>query len=140
MNERFYESIAGFSDKEKKVITEIADNDRGFHSLAFAAEIPFYGMLEQDEDGYTSVADGVSVPIGGDGVDFTIRLERSNENQCWFFSLEFGEDRFDGIIQFNSVYNAKGMYSFAFVNDNDGSTFDDITKSLPYTTFFAMVK
>lgn len=140
MNEKFYESISGFSDREKEVITEIATNDNGFHSQAFTSELPFYGMLKQDEDGYTSIEDEVNVSVGSDAVDFQINLERSNNNVCWFFTLKFGEEQFDGIVRFNSVYNAKGTYSFAFVNDNDGKTFDDITKSLPYTTFFAMVK
>lgn len=132
--------LEGVSEKARRVISEIAEGDRGFHGQGFLSELPLAGMMSEDGNGFLHVSDAAAVSIGGNAATFSLSLERSSELSCWFFTVSFGDDEFSGIVRFNSVYNARGMFSFAFVNDNDGADTESITMSLPYTAFFAMVK
>lgn len=140
MNDDFLSSVEGFSETEKSVMAEMVSGDKGFHSQAFASELPFYGMMSSDSEGFITISDSADVSIGEDGVEFNVSLKKSKDEDCWFFTVTFGDDEFDGVLRFNTIYNAKGIFSFAFINDNQGGTLESITQSLPYTTFFMMLK
>lgn len=132
--------LSSYSEKVQKVITDIWERDDGFHSQIMAADLPFYEMLGQDSNGILYTEDKAVVSIGSGGAEFTVELRRSDEQKCWFFKASFGSDEFDGIVRFNTLYNAKGLFSFAFLNDTEPTDFDDATQALPYSSFLAMVK
>lgn len=134
------DTLDGFSEADKEVIEDIIEGDDGFHTEAFVSELPFNGMLVTDENGFTSVETDVSVSIGSEAAEFYVHLWRSDEQGCWFFTVTYGESEFSGVLNFNVIYNAKGEFSFAFVNSNEGTDLESITQSLPYTNFLAMVK
>jgi len=140
MNDDLRTSLEGFSEADVDVIEEIVEGDGGFHTSAFASELPLYGMLVTDENGFTSVESDVSVSIGSEAAEFYVHLWRSDEQECWLFTVTYGESEFNGVLNFNTVYNARGEFSFAFVNSNEGTDLESITQSLPYTNFLAMVK
>lgn len=134
------DGIDEYSERVQSAILEIAGGDGGFHSQAMAAALPFYDMLEQGEDGTLSVSPSAEVSIGGGSIDFDVTLRKSDEEKAWFFTVSFGTERFDGVLRFNAIYNARGAFSFAFLNDAEVSDYEDITQAIPYITFFAMVK
>lgn len=140
MTEKFYESISEYSDKTQQVLKDIFEGDKGFHSQAMMSDEPFLGMLEYVEGTYTQTSPSVIVPIGGNGMDVNVRLSKADDEKCWFFTVEANGEEYRGVVRFNTIYNPMGEVSFAFINDNEGDDFDDITMSLPYSSFLMMVK
>lgn len=132
--------LSDYSDKVKGVISDIWTRDDGFHSQIMVSDVPFYEMLESDSNGVLYTEDNVIASMESGGMEFTAELKKSTEMKCWFFKVKFGSDEFDGVVRFNTLYNAKGPFSFAFLNDTELSDFDDVTQALPYSSFLAMVK
>ncbi len=130
--------ISDFSTNQQNIMKEVVENDRGFHTSFMIAETPFYGMLEELEDGGYTVNQNVECSLSSGGSDYTIQLHYSKEQTCWFYLLTYLSEEIRGIVHYNTVLNAKGELSFVILNDNTES--EDISMSLPYSNVFVMRK
>lgn len=139
MDETFESSMAGYPETIKNLVREMIENDGGFHSSAYLSYDFLSDMIEVDENGMTFTQSNVVKDIDGI-VSMSLELDRNDETKEWLFTLKYGENSFSGLLRMNTVYNAMGDVAFALVNSNKSETFDDITLSLPYSTFFCMVK
>lgn len=132
--------LTDYSDKMQKVIKEAVANDKGFHSEYFIAEFPLSEMLLEDDKGLTFTQESATVAISSNSTNYNLLVRFSNEQNCWFFTISDGSEEFEGIVHFNTVYNAKSDFSFIFLNNNDSGEIYDITQSLPFTSVFIMRK
>lgn len=139
MDDDFFESVKDFSEVSQDIMLGMVRGDRGFHSSAFVSETPFYGMMTEDENGYASITDYAAATIG-DSPSFDVTLKRSDEERFWHFKVSYNENEFSGILRFNTLYNAMGEFSFAFISDREVSEFEDMDGAIPYSNFFVMVK
>jgi hypothetical protein len=130
--------IAEYSTEQQKVIKQIIQNDKGFHSNIMIADMPFYGMLEQLDSGEYSVKKNVSCPLNAGGMDYELQLFYSEEQQCWFYLMKFNGDEIRGVVHYNTILNAMGELSFVILNDNCDD--EDITASLPYSNVLVLGK
>lgn len=131
-------NISDYSTQQQKVIKEIVSNDRGFHSTYLIADTPFYGMLEERDNGETFVKTNVSCPLSSSNAEYELQLNYSEEQNCWFYVLKYLGEEVRGIVHYNTVLNAMGELSFAILNDNIDSS--DLTPSLPYSNVLVLRK
>ena len=131
-------NISDYSTQQQKVIKEIVSNDKGFHSTYLIADTPFYGMLEELDNGETFVKTSVSCPLSSSNAEYELQLNYSQEQNCWFYVLKYLGEEIRGIVHYNTVVNAMGELSFAILNDNTDSS--DLTPSLPYSNVLVLRK
>lgn len=131
-------SISDYTDIQQKVIKEIVENDRGFHSSYLISDLPFYGMLEDTENGESVVKQNVSCSLNTGSTDYTLHIWYSNEQNCWFYNLSNLGEEIMGIVHYNTVCNAMGELAFAILNDNVSDT--DLSVSLPYSNILVLRK
>ena len=130
--------LSDYSEFQQGVMNEVVANDRGFHSTFMIADVPFYGMLEELEDGTTDVKKDVECSLSTGASDITLQLHYSEEQKCWFYTMSYLGDEVRGIVHYNTLLNSMGELSFMFLNDNVSDT--DLSLSLPYTNVFVMEK
>lgn len=130
--------ISEYSTLQQKVIKEIVENDKGFHSSYMIADMPFYEMLEELDNGQTSVKTNVSCPLSTESTDYDLQLNYSEEQKCWFYTLKFLGEEVRGIVHYNTVFNSMGELSFVILNDNVDDF--DMTASLPYSNVLILRK
>ena len=130
--------LSDYSSTQQKVIKEIVSNDKGFHSTYMIADMPFYGMLEELDNGELSVKRNISCPLSTGSTDYDLQLFYSKEQSCWFFVLSNLSDEIRGIVHYNTEYNAMGELAFAILNDNVND--EDISASLPYSNVLVLRK
>ena len=130
--------VTDYSESQQKVIKEIISNDKGFHTSYMIADLPFYGMLEETENGQYAIKKNVMSSLGTSGSDYTLNLWYSVEQKCWFYNLSSLNGDVSGIVHYNTVFNAMGELAFAILNDNITDT--ELTNSLPYSNVLVMRK
>ena len=134
------DELADYSNTQAKVIREVVANDRGFHSSYYIADEPFYGMLNETEDGVLFTSPNCEASLTMSSTEYSLSVTRSDELKCWFFAFSYGEEETRGIIHFNTIYNAKGMTAIAFLNDSEEGDFDSINRNLPYSNILLLRK
>ena len=132
--------LSDYSTNQQKVITEILEGDNNFHSGIYIAELPLYDMLQENEDDSTTVKKSAEVPLNIGSEDYTLSVRFSEEQKCWFVSFVYGDDEYNGILHFNTIYNPRGMFSFAIINDNTSDEINDVTSALPYSNVLFLRK
>lgn len=130
--------LSDYSTTQQKVIKEIVSNDNNFHTSFMIAEMPFFGMLEEVDDGSTIIKRDVMCLLNTGGIDYSIQLHYSEEQNCWFYLLSYLGEEIRGIVHYNTVFNAMGELAFVILNDNINDT--DLSISLPYSNVFIMRK
>ena len=128
------------TELQKEKALKIIAEDKGFHTVSMQSAYPFSPMLNEDGDGYNIVYRNCSVTIESGAYSVFITFSYSVDLDTWFFSAEWNGDKFDGIVHFNTLYNAGGEIAFAFLNDSDDDTSDSITRNLPYSGFLFLAK
>lgn len=131
-------SISDYSDTQQKVIKEILTNDKGFHNTYLIADVPLFPMLEELDNGELTVKKDVACTLSTGGSNYTLRIWYSVEQSCWFYSLKNLGEEINGVVHYNTVLNAMGELSFAFLNDNVNDK--DLNNSLPYSNILVMRK
>ena len=131
-------TLSEYSTAQQKVIREIVENDKGFHSNYMIANMPFYGMLGETENGQMAVKTNVSCSLSTGATDYELQIFYSEEQSCWFYILSNLGEEVRGVIHYNTVFNAMGEISFAILNDNVSDT--DLFSSLPYSNVLVMRK
>lgn len=129
-----------YSDIQAKAMKSAHSNDNEFHTTFYISDVPFAEMLQTNADGLSFTAASATASIVVPSGIFRVDLRMSEEQECWFFTATFGTDEFSGVVHFNTVYNPKGRYAFMFLNDTDLDDYKSITRLLPYSNFFIMVK
>lgn len=132
--------ITEYSNTQANAIREIIGGDAGFHTDFYVADFPFSAMLSDTENGGTTIQPNCEADITLSALTYTVKLNRSDERKCWFFTVTQGDEQIQGIVHFNVIYNAKGLFSFAFLNDSQNDGFADVSLNLPYSNFFVMRK
>lgn len=132
--------VTEYSEIQEKAMREVVKNDNNFHTSYYIADAPFVEMLQTDENGMSFTIGGATVSLVVPGGTARIDLRRSEEQKCWFFTVLINDEEIKGIVHFNSVYNAKGISSFMFVNETALDDYDSINRLLPYSNFFIMEK
>ena len=130
--------LSEYTTLQQKVIKEIVENDRGFHSNYLIADTPFYGMLDELENGELAVRKNVSCSLSTGSSDFELQIFYSEEQSCWFYIMNNLGEEIRGVVHYNTVFNAMGELSFAILNDNVSDT--DLSASLPYSNVLVMRK
>lgn len=130
--------LSEYSTTQQKVMTEIVSNDRGFHDTYMIADMPFYSMLQELDNGETTVRRDVSCSLNTGGSDYTLQLHYSEEQKVWFYTMTYLGEEIRGVVHYNTLFNSMGDLSFAILNDNVSDT--DISISLPYSNVFVMRK
>lgn len=130
--------LQGFSDVQSKVITDIFDGDKGFHTNWLVADTPFSGMAYETEEGVVDVQKCAEASVSDSSGEYRIQLYFSDERNCWFFTVFTADDSFSGVLHFNTLYNAKGMFSFVFLNDSVDAATKTITMALPFSNFLLL--
>lgn len=133
-------SVTEYSAIQEKTMREIVKNDNKFHSSYYISDIPFAEMLQTSSDGLAFTIASATVTLVVPGGTARIDLRHSEEQKCWFFTVVIGAEEIKGIVHFNTVYNAKGIAAFSFLNDTTLDDDDSITRQLPYANFFIMEK
>lgn len=129
--------LSDYSAVQQKVIKEIINNDRGFHTDIRIADYPFSEMLiDTDNDG-VSVTQDATIPVDDGEVEYNLNIRYSEEQKVWFFTLFTPDDEVNGIVHYNTIYNAKGVIAFVILNDNIES---DMVHSLPYSNLLILRK
>lgn len=130
--------ISEYTPAQQKVIKEIVANDRGFHTTYMIADLPFYGMMGEADNGEMVVKKNVQCSLSAGSTDYELNIFYCVEEDCWFYNLTYLGEEVRGIIHYNTVFNARGELSFAILNDNINDK--DITSSLPYSNVLIMRK
>lgn len=132
--------ITEYTDTQANMMKEMVRNDNGFHTSFSISDMPFMEMQRVDGDGMTITDASSTVSLVTDGGTARVDLRHSDERKCWFFTFSDGSEEIKGIVHFNTVYNAKGIVAFAFMNDSNLDDDASITRFLPYSNFFVMRK
>ena len=132
------EDLSDYSSMQQKVIKEIITNDKNFHSSYLISDLPLYGMLQELDNGETTVKKDVSCVLGTSGTDYNLNLQYSEEQKCWFYTLSGPSEEVRGVIHYNTVFNAMGDLAFAVLNDNLNDK--DLSYSLPYSNILVLRK
>lgn len=132
--------LAEYSNIQSETMQDIVNNDNGFHNTFMVADNPLYEMLQENEKGLTFTQGSATVSLTFGSSALTLNVRHSNEQKCWFFSVSFGNDKYNGIVHFNTIYNPKGKMSFAFLSDSNSDDIESVTRLLPYINFFVMRK
>lgn len=130
--------LSNYSTAQQKVIKDIVASDNGFHSSVMIADMPFYGMLDELDNGEQEVKRNVSSSLSTGSSDYELQIFYSEEQKCWFYMLENLGDEIRGVIHYNTVFNAKGELAFAILNDNVSDV--DLSMSLPYSNVLLLRK
>lgn len=130
--------ISNYSTLQQKVIREVVENDEGFHSTYMIADIPFYGMIEELEDGSVGIKRHVSCPLSSSNTEYELQLDFSEEQNCWFYVLKYLGEEVRGVVHYNTLCNSLGELSFVILNDNLEDK--DLTASLPYSNVLVLRK
>lgn len=130
--------ISEYTTLQQKVIKEVVDNDKGFHSTYMIADLPFYEMLVELDNGQTSIRKNVSCPLSTESTDYNLLLYYSEEQKCWFYELKYLGEEVRGLVHYNTVFNSMGELAFVILNDNVDDK--DLTASLPYSNVLVLRK
>ena len=130
--------LSEYTTAQQKVIKEIVSNDNGFHTEFSIANMPFYGMLEELDNGQLGIKKNVLSSLSLGSVDFNLQISYSEEQKCWFYNLAHLGEEIRGIVHYNTVFNAMGEIAFAILNDNISGS--DLSLSLPYSNVFVLRK
>lgn len=134
------EGLEGYSDTQKQIIETIVERDNKFHKNVFVSDAPFSGIFQDNDDGTTTVSGSILAEVSNSDINISIRIWRSEESKLWFFYVQTGNDEIRGILHFNTIYNARGEISFAFLSDSNSDDFDGINTALGYSNFLLMRK
>lgn len=134
------QGFENLSERQTEIAKKILKEDAGFHSTYLIADYPFSSITKETESGlqYTNPHCSFNVSTGGTSYDITFRY--SEELKTWFFTVEWSGGRFDGIVHFNTVYNAQGLNAFVILNDSSGDDPDSVGRNLQFSNFLVMVK
>lgn len=130
--------LSEYTTLQQKIIKEIVTNDKGFHTNFMIADLPFYNMLDELENGQLTVKPNVSCSLSTGSLDYDLQINYSKEQDCWFFKLSKQGEDVRGIVHYNTVYNPMGEVAFAILNDNVSDT--DLSASLPYSNVLVLRK
>jgi len=130
--------LSEYSTSQQKVIKEIVANDNGFHTTFLIADTPFYGMLNELDNGEITVKKNVSCSLNTGSTDYELQIFYSKEQACWFYVLKNLSEEIRGIIHYNTLFNAMGELAFAILNDNINDT--DLSMSMPYSNVLVLRK
>lgn len=130
--------ISEYTTPQQNVIKEIIKNDKNLHNNYLIADLPFYNMLDELDNGQLSVRKNVSCSLSTGSVDYELQIFYSKEQECWFYCLTNMQEEIRGIVHYNTVCNAKGELAFAILNDNISDT--DLSMSLPYSNVLVLRK
>ena len=130
--------LSEYTTAQQKVIKEIVTNDNGFHTEYSIANMPFYGMLVELENGQLGTKKNVLSSLSTGTVDYNLQIFYSEEQNCWFYCLTYLGAEVRGVIHYNTVFNAMGDIAFAILNDNVNDT--DLSSSLPYSNVLVLRK
>ena len=130
--------LSEYTTTQQNVIKEIISNDNGLHSSYMIADAPFYGMLDELENGQLGVKKNVSSSLSTGGTEYDLQIFYSEEQGCWFYCLTSLGEEIRGVVHYNTVCNAMGEIAFAFLNDNVNDK--DLSLSLPYTNILVLRK
>lgn len=130
--------LSEYTTSQQKTIKEIVANDRGFHPNVMIADLPFYNMLDELENGQLVVKQNVTCSLSTGSLDYDLQIYYSSEQDCWFFKLSKQGEEVRGIVHYNTIYNAMGEVAFAILNDNVSDT--DMSASLPYSNVLILRK
>lgn len=130
--------LSDYSTTQQKVITEIVECDKKFHTNYMIADIPFYNMLGELENGELDVKRNVSCALSTGNTDYELQVFYSTEQNCWFYKFSYLGDELRGIVHYNTLYNAMGEIAFAILNDNVNDT--DLSASIPYSNVLVLRK
>lgn len=130
--------LSEYTTAQQKVIKEIVTNDNGFHTVYMIANMPFYNMLEELDNGQMGVKKNVSSSLSTDSSNYELQLFYSEEQECWFYNLKYLGEEIRGIVHYNTVFNATGEIAFAILNDNVIDR--ELTSSLPYSNVLLLRK
>lgn len=130
------------SEAQKEVAKKIIADDKGFHSTYLLANIPFDSMMSETDIGTVVVSECAMAEISDSSSSYTIKVWLSEEQKCWFFLFTTGTDEIRGVLHFNTLYNARGLISFAFLNNNqnDFLTAEQIKQNIAYSNILVMRK
>ena len=130
--------LSEYTTAQQKVIKEIVTNDNGFHTVYMIANMPFYNMLEELDNGQIGVKKNISSSLSTDSSNYELQLFYSEEQECWFYNLKYLGEEIRGIVHYNTVFNATGEIAFAILNDNVIDR--ELTSSLPYSNVLLLRK
>ena len=130
--------ITDYSTEQQKVIKQIVANDKGFHKSVMIADMPFYGMLDQKDNGEYAIKKNVACPLSTGGTDYELQIFYSEEQSCWFYVMKSLGEEVRGVVHYNTIFNAMGEVSFVILNDNVDD--EDMTASLPYSNVLVLGK
>lgn len=126
--------INDYSKKINKILNKIVTNNSFYKSLSIA-DIPFSEALVTDSEGLMYIKDFFQVEIDGQSTVYTVTLRKSKEQKCWFFNVKYDTEEYDGIVQYNTLNSNQAPSAFVFINGSDGASFEDITRTLAYSSF-----
>lgn len=132
--------LSNYSATQQEVIKKIVENDNGFHSSIMISDIPLIDIISYADNDMQNIARNASVNLSSFGKNYTLTVNYSEMQKCWFFVLSYSENEVRGIIHFNTLYQAKAPVSFAFINDTSSDEIDSISQSLAYSNILIMEK
>ena len=133
-------NISDYSSTQQEIIKNIVNGDKGFHSSIMICDIPLIDMLSYADNDMQNIARNVSVNLSSFGRNYTLTLNYSENQKCWFFILSYSENEIRGAVHFNTVYNANAPVSFAFINDTSSDELNSVCQSLAYSNILIMEK
>lgn len=104
------------------------------------SDIPLIDIISYADNDMQNIARNASVNLSSFGKNYTLTVNYSEQQKCWFFTLSYAEDEVRGIIHFNTLYRAKAPVSFAFINDTSSDEINSISQSLAYSNILIMEK
>ena len=133
-------NISDYSSTQQEIIKNIVNGDKGFHSSIMICDIPLIDMLSYADNDMQNISRNVSVNLSSFGRNYTLTLNYSENQKCWFFILSYSENEIRGVVHFNTVYNANAPVSFAFINDTSSDELNSVCQSLAYSNILIMEK
>lgn len=132
--------LSNYSATQQEVIKKIVENDNGFHSSIMISDIPLIDIISYADNDMQNIARNASVNLSSFGKNYTLTVNYSEMQKCWFFVLSYAENEVRGIIHFNTLYQEKAPVSFAFINDTSSDEINSISQSLAYSNILIMEK
>lgn len=134
------QGFENLSERQAEIAKKILMDDDRFHSQYLIADYPFADIAQASDSGILTLNEHCSFNISSSGASYDVTFRYSEEYKVWFFTIEWANGRFDGILRFNTVFNAHGSNAFVFLNDSDDLSDEDIGRNIPYSNFIVMVK
>lgn len=134
------QGFENLSEKQTATVINILENDKGFHSTKLIADYPFSAISKETENGLEYVNPCCSFNVSTGGSSYDVAFRYSEELETWFFSVEWASGKYDGIVHFNTVYNAQDLNAFVILNDATGDDAESIRRNLQFSNFLVMVK